>query len=135
MDKDVEPPDTPLAPLDFGPLCVDKVNNALGLRLMAGRVHFSVRAQLHARDRHPEEFTDCLGHIGRIVRTPDYVGQGPGQSDGFGLVGAADDGRAIVLVAIKLRRDVQGRYVVASTYLIDRNKLERRVRKGFLKAV
>jgi hypothetical protein len=35
--------------------------------------------------------------------------------------------------AIKIRPDYVGRYIVASTYLIDRNKLERRVRKRFLK--
>ena len=96
-------------------------------------VHFSVRAQAHARDRHPAEFSECLGHIGRIIGAPDYVGQGPSQPDGFELVGQANYGWHIVLVAIKLRPDAQGRYIVASTYLIDRDKLERRVRKGFLK--
>lgn len=38
-------------------------------------------------------------------------------------------------MAIKARPDAAGRYIVASTYVIDGAKLERRIRKGFLKPV
>ena len=60
------------------------------------------------------------------------LGRGPHQADGFELIGEALAAGAVILVAIKLRRDRHGRYVVASTYTIDRNKLARRLRKGFL---
>jgi hypothetical protein len=121
--------------LDLGSLPADRINGALGLNLAAGVVHFSIRAQQHAMDNHADEFALCLRHIERIVVTPDYIGQGPGQTDGFELVGEAHQDQAIILVAIKVRPDAAGRYIVASTYLIDRNKLERRIRKGFLKPV
>lgn len=130
-------PGQPLPPriksLDLGPLPADKINGALGLNLAAAAVHFSVRAQQHAQDRHPDEFAICLRHIEWIITAPHYIGQGPGQADGFELIGEAHQDQAIVLVAIKLRPDAAGRYIVASTYVIDRNKLERRIRKGFLK--
>ncbi len=66
-------------------------------------------------------------------QNPDYIGQAPGQNDGFELIGEIPHEQAIILVAIKLRVDRAGRYIVASTYPIDRNKLERRLRKGFIK--
>jgi len=122
-----------LSPLDLGPLPTTRINGLLGLNLVPAVVHFSVRAQQHALQRHPDNFTICRRHIASIVANPDYVGQSPGQSDGFELIGEAHQDQAIVLVAIKINPDHAGRYIVASTYLIDQNKLERRVRKRFLK--
>ena len=122
-----------IVPLDLGLLPIEKVNRALGLNLAAAIVHFSVRAQAHAEKRHPAAFSICLRNIRRIVAAPDYIGKAPDQTDGFELIGEAPRDHAIVLVAIKMRQDKAGRYAVVSTYVIDRNKLERRVRKGFLK--
>ncbi len=133
MSDDGQPEARQITSLDLGPLPAAKINDALGLELADAVVHFSARAQQHAHDRHPDDFDVCLRHIERVVATPDYIGQGPGQADGFELIGEAHQDQAIVLVAIKVRPDRSGRYIVASTYLIDRNKLERRVREGFLK--
>jgi hypothetical protein len=133
MTKGNAPGHPRLKALDLGPLPATHINRALGLSLVPAKVHFSVRAQLHALQRHPDNFTICMRHIASIVAKPDYAGQSPGQSDGFELIGEAHQDQALVLVAINISRDQAGRYIVASTYLIDRNKLERRVRKRFLK--
>jgi len=120
-------------PLDLGALPARRINDLLGLDLVVATVHFSARAQEHARQRHPDHFATCLRHLAAIVATPDYVGQSPGQTDGFELIGEVLQDRAIVLIAIKINRDRTGRYIVASTYLIDRDKVERRLRKRLLK--
>lgn len=122
-----------LVALDLGPLPVAKINAVLGASLTAADAHFSIRAQSHSRTRHPADFELCRRYVGQIVATPDYIGQAPGQIDGFELIGEVPQEGAIILVAIKLRVDRAGRYIVASTYPIDRNKLERRLRKGFIK--
>jgi hypothetical protein len=119
--------------LDLGPLPVAKINGVLGSSLTAADAHFSVRAQSHSLTRHPDDFELCRRYVGQIVSNPDYIGQAPGQNDGFELIGEIPHEQAIILVAIKLRVDRAGRYIVASTYPIDRNKLERRLRKGFIK--
>ena len=118
--------------LDLGPLPVTTINAILGLNLVTADVHFSARAQVHALTRHPDEFDLCRKYVGRIVARPDYVGQAPGQATGFELIGEIAEAQTIILVAIKLRLDAAGRYAVASTYPIDRNKLERRLRKGYI---
>ena len=121
-----------LTPLDLGPLPVAQINGLLGLNLPVADTHFSVKAQQHARDRHPSAFELCRQYVGQIVAKPDYIGRAPDQTDGFELIGEIPGEGAIILVAIKLRVDHMGRYIVASTYPIDRNKLERRLRKGFI---
>ncbi|WP_420605622.1 hypothetical protein [Novosphingopyxis sp.] len=129
-DAEVGKPE--IVALDLGPLPVGQINKVLGLNLVAANAHFSVRAQTHSLTRHPEDFELCRRYVGQIVANPDYVGQAPGQTSGFELIGEISGERAIILVAIKLRVDHSGRYIVASTYPIDRNKLERRLRKGFI---
>lgn len=121
-------------PLDCGPLAVATINAALGLKLAPGRAHFSASAQEHAEDRHPSDFAVCLANIHDIVRAPEWVGQNPRDQEGFTLVRSALAGRAIILVAIKMKRDPDGRYVVASTYRLTRHDVKTRVDKGFLKA-
>ena len=118
--------------LDLGPLPVAKINSVLGLNLTAADAHFSIRAQSHAQMRHPGDFELCRQYVGRIVAKPDYIGRAPDQVDGFELIGEIPHEKAIILVAIKLRVDHAGRYIIASTYPIDRNKLDRRLRKGFV---
>ena len=119
--------------LDLGPLPVAKINGVLGSSLTEAYAHFSVRAQSHSLMRHPDDFQLCRQYVGQIISDPNYIGQAPGQNDGFELIGEIPQEQAIILVAIKLRLDGAGRYIVASTYLIDQNKLERRLRKGFIK--
>lgn len=121
--------------VDVGPLPTAVIRRALRLELMEGAVHFSRRAQAHAWERHPDDFALCLNAMREVVASPDYVGRGPHQKDGFELIGEVACGGALVLVAVKLRPDASGRYAVSSTYVIDRNKLARRLRKGFASRV
>lgn len=132
-DPDAEEGAVELVALDLGPLPVTKINAVLGGNLAAADAHFSIRAQSHSLMRHPADFELCRRYVSQIVSTPDYIGQAPDQADGFELIGEVPQEGAIILVAIKLRTDRAGRYIVASTYPIDRNKLERRLRKGFIK--
>lgn len=119
-------------PLDCGPLAVATINGALGMNLAPGRAHFSASAQEHAEDRHPADFAVCFANIKDIVRAPEWVGRNPRDQDGFTLVRSATAGRTIILVAIKIRPDAEGRYVVASTYRLTRHDVEARLAKGFL---
>lgn len=121
--------------LDLGPLPIARINAILGSTLATTDAHFSVRAQQHAQARHPADFDLCRRYIERIVARPDYVGQAPGQIDGFELIGEIPHEQAIILVAIKFRTDKAGRHIVASTYPIDENKLDRRLRKGFVERI
>jgi hypothetical protein len=73
-----------------------------------------------------------LGRLGKQSRFSRWLAL-VGPTDGFELIGEAREDQAIILIAIKINRDRAGRYIVASTYTIDRNKLQRRVRKRFLK--
>ncbi|WP_295194425.1 hypothetical protein [uncultured Brevundimonas sp.] len=118
-------------PIDCGPLAVGVVNDAMGWTLRPGLVHFSASAQEHAEDRHPADYALCIRHIGQILQAPDWVGQGPKDREGFVMVRRVAVAKAILLVAIKLKPDVQGRYVVASTYRVSQHDLEGRVAKGY----
>lgn len=122
-------------PLDCGPLAVATINGVLGLNLAPGRAHFSASAQEHAEDRHPADHAICIANIRDIVRAPEWVGRNPRDQDGFTLVRSALTGRAIILVAVKIRPDTEGRYIVASTYRLTRHDIETRLAKGFLLAV
>lgn len=133
MSDDEADKSAKIVALDLGPLPVARINGVLGSSLTAADAHFSIRAQSHSLMRHPDDFELCRRYVGQIVSNPDYIGQAPGQNDGFELIGEIPQEQAIILVAIKLRLDKAGRYIVASTYPIDRNKLERRLRKGFIK--
>lgn len=99
--------------------------------LSPGSVHFSASAQEHADDRHPEDYALCVKNIAHILRAPDWVGQGPKDRDGFVMVRRISSTKAILLVAIKLKRDDQGRYVVASTYRVTQHDADMRVSKGY----
>src|SRR3546814_8409469 len=90
-------------------LPVAKINGVLGSSLTAADAHFSVRAQSHSLTRHPDDFELCRRYVGQIVSNPDYIGQAPGQNDGFELIGEIPHEQAIILVAIKLRVARAGR--------------------------
>lgn len=91
-----------------------------------------IPAQKHALKRHPEDFPKCLPYLQEVVETPSLCGQSPHQLDGFELIKEIDDQGLIVLVAVKITRSSSGIYIASSTYLIDKNTIDRRVRKGFL---
>lgn len=104
----------------------------VGQALTVGMVHFSVKTQEHTDKRHPTDFNLSLQHLAQMVTRPDYIGQSPHQPDGFELIGEVRAGGELILVVIYLRPDRRRRYFVKSTYRIDRNKLKRRLRKGFV---
>jgi hypothetical protein len=122
---------TKYVPLNVGPLPVATINMALGTALKPGAAHFSALAQEHADDRHPADFALCMGSITRIVRAPDYVGRGPNAADGFELVGVVNQGKSLVLIALKMEPDEDGRYIVASAYSIKQSRLDASVAKGY----
>jgi hypothetical protein len=119
-------------PIDADSLAISLVNNALGLSLKPGPVHFSASAQEHADDRHPIDYPICVAYFDRILKAPDWVGQSPKQKDGFILVRRIRAANANILVAIKLQPDAKGRYIVASTYRLSEADIAARLAKGHL---
>jgi hypothetical protein len=122
-------------PIDCGPVAVAKVNEALGLTLKPGHAHFSASAQEHAEDRHPADFALCLAHITQILRNPEWVEQAPRQKGGFAMVSRVQAGKVIVLIALKIEPDAQGRYIVSSAYRLTPHDVAVRVMKGYMKPV
>jgi hypothetical protein len=122
-------------PLACGPVAVAKVNEAWGLNLKPGSAYFSASAQEHAEDRHPVEFAACVANIDRILQFPEWVERSPNQRDGFALIRRVNLGKDILLVALKIEPDEQGRYIVSSTYKVTLHDIENRVRKGYAKPV
>lgn len=119
-------------PLVLGNLPHGRLARA-NLFLPPGPVHFSIMAQRHAFKRHPETFMSCLPFLSETVTDPTHAGQAPDHgTDGFELIREIRQANLILLVAIRIRRSSDGAYQVSSTYPIDRNKLERRLRKKFI---
>lgn len=123
--------DRKLENLTLGDLPASLLEKA-GLNLPVRPVRFTIAAQKHAISSHPREFDICLPHLHEIVAAPTYVGQGPEHKNkGFELVLSVKKGRLLILLALHIK-PVAGAYIVKSIYPIERNKLERRLRKGFL---
>ncbi len=89
----------------------------------------------HAEDRHsPSKFTACVAKPrSDLAEFPERVERSPNQRDGFALIRRVDLGRHILLVALKLIPDDEGRYIISGTYKISRHDIETRVRKGYAK--
>lgn len=103
-----------------------------GLNLPVRPIRFTIAAQKHAISGHPQEFDTCLPYLRDVVASPTYVGQGPEhRNKGFELVLSVKKGSLLILLALHIK-PVAGAYIVKSVYPIDKNKLERRLRKGFL---
>ena len=112
----------------LGPLCVAHVNRLLGLALAPGVVVFFPDRQEHAFGDEPHRHPICSPHLADVVSIPTHVGQQPKYiGKAFELVRAVASGE-IVLLAIRLRPTRGGVYKVKTTYPIDRNTLERRIR-------
>lgn len=121
-----------LSPLNLGPLPVDKLK-AFGIDADIGDVIFSIAAQRHAIRGHAEEYTLCLPYLERTVQTPTHVGQAPDHKNvGIELIYEHIADKVIVLVAVHLEPREDGTYIVKSAYPINRDKLERRIRKKFI---
>ncbi|WP_147412768.1 hypothetical protein [Rhizobium sp. AG855] len=119
-------------PLILGELPVQHLRR-FGLNLQPGPVGFSIPAQKHAFKSHPDSFMSCLPFLTQTVARPTHVGQSPKHTnDGLELIREVRQLDLILLVALLIRPTRQGVYMVKSTYPIDRNKLENRLRKGHL---
>lgn len=128
----------PLPPLRFpslvlGPLPHQRIGTLLGRPLSAGVVHCTAGAQKHAYDRHGPAFLRCHAYLAQVVSSPTYVGQGPHQRGGFELILEVPMDGLSILMALTLRPSNAGIYYVKSVYPVDFNKIDRRLRKGFLK--
>jgi hypothetical protein len=108
---------------------------SLGTEPQTRTCYFSASAQEHAEDRHPIEFAACIANIDRILQFPEWVERSPHQRDGFALIRRVNLGKDILLVALKIKLDEDGRYIVSSTYKVTTNDIENRVRKGYAKPV
>lgn len=101
--------------------------------LPEGQVSFTIPAQKHAWKSHPDTFLSCLPYLSQTVVDPTHVGQSPKHlNQGFELVRELKAVGLIVLVAVLVKPVAGEFYLVKSTYPIDRDKLERRLRKGHL---
>lgn len=75
----------------------------------------------------------CVPFLSETVVDPTHVGQSPHHvNDGIELVREIRQAGLIVLVAVFIKPSNSGVYGVTTTYPIDRNKLEARLRKGRL---
>ncbi len=81
------------------------------------------------------EFAACIANIDRILQFPEWVERSPNQHDGFALIRRVNLGKDILLVALKIEPDEQGRYIVSSTYKVTPYDIENRIRKGYVKPV
>lgn len=118
--------------ISLGPLPVDKINKALEMEMVAGDVVFSVGAQVHAERHHPDAFLLCLPYLSGIVSDPLYIGDDH-KNPGIELISRVTVANTMVLVAINLEPDGQGRYHVLSFYPVTIAKIEGRRQRGFLK--
>lgn len=123
------------SPLSLGPLPAGSVSKCLNVQVPDGAVHFSIPAQNHAYKRHGRDFLACLPYLSQTIATPNYVGQAPHYENEFEVIYETPDNGLIILVAVQIRLDNRGRYQLRSVYPIDADKVERRLRKGFIKRV
>jgi len=122
-----------LVPLDLGNLPVDRINSALGTDLEPGKVSFSVRAQLHASQRHPNEYGRFLPYVGSVISFPLYVGDDVKNEGKIELVSRIPALGESLLVAVSVEIGEDGTYFITSMYPISEQKISGRFEKGFLK--
>lgn len=128
-----ELPEPQFRPLILGALPHGRISRKLNIPLAPGVVHFTIPAQKHAFKRHPQDFHVCFPYLSQAINHPTYVGQAPQyQNAGFEVVLTVPAQGINVLVAITLLPSDKGVYHVDSVYLIDKNKVSRRLRMGYL---
>lgn len=124
-----------LTPINLGWLEVGALIR-FGISVLPGQVMFSIAAQKHTMKEHPADYDKCLSLMALAVKSPTHVGRSPDhKDDGFELIYEAATEDYIMLVALKLEQREDGTFAVSSAYPINRDKLERRVRKGFVKKI
>ncbi|BAM87706.1 conserved hypothetical protein [Bradyrhizobium oligotrophicum S58] len=111
---------------------VNVVNKTLGTELEVGDVILTRGAQRHANRRHPEDYPKCLPHLASVIANPRYIGDDHTNS-GIEIWGYVATLGALVLVAVELIPDDEGRYHISSFYMVSEKKADARRLKGFLK--
>ncbi len=126
------PPKNP--DLIIGHLPVATVNKTLGTELEPGEVILTRGAQRHAYRRHPDDYPKCLPHLAGVISNPRYIGDDHTNSgiEIWGYVGAI---ASLILVAVELIPDGQGKYHISSFYMVSEKKAQTRRQKGFLRVV
>lgn len=117
----------------LGPLPVEKIHRCLGIELAPAEVVFWGRRQEHAFKKEPHREPICSPHYKATVADPSHIGQQPRHKDkGFELVKVVPvHGPILLAIGLAVVKS-RGRslYVVYSTYPLQQNSLERRIRKG-----
>ncbi len=96
---------------------------------------FTVPAQRHALQRHPEDFPACLPHSGGVIARPLFAGddfRNAGKIELISRIPALGRG---LLVAVTLDERGSGVYHVCSMYPVSDRKIEDRLARGFLRRV
>jgi len=119
--------------LMLGQLPVETINQVLELELEAGEVVISTAAQRHAASRHPNEYSICLPLLAGVIASPLYVGDDFRNEGKIEIVGGSVPPDGLLLIAVCIEPDGEGRYHVASFYPISRTKAQNRREKGRLK--
>ncbi|MBR1195304.1 hypothetical protein JQ574_04595 [Bradyrhizobium sp. AUGA SZCCT0158] len=110
------------------------INKTLGTEIVAGEVVLTRGAQRHAYRRHPDDYPKCLPHLAAVIANPRYIGDDHSNS-GIEIWGWIPSLGELVLVAVELNRDADGRYQISSFYMVSEKKAQTRRQKGFLKVV
>lgn len=76
-----------------------------------------------------------MPYLSQAIANPHYIGQAPGYTDSFEVIYETPNNGFIILIAVQIRMDNHGRYQLSSVYPVDSNKVARRLRKGYVKAV
>lgn len=118
--------------LRIGPMPVVTVNKTLGTELEAGEVILTRGAQRHANRRHPHDYPKCLPHLANVIANPRYVGDDHTNS-GIEIWGYVAALGSLVLVAVELIPDDDGRYKISSFYTVSEAKAQARRERGFLR--
>jgi hypothetical protein len=122
-----------LPELVLGRLPAETINKTIGTELEAGDVVFSRAAQVHAARRHPIEYPLCLPHLANVVCDPLYVGDDFTNPDAIELIGRIQVVNSFVLVAIEMTKDERGRYNIRTFYPVNKEKVDNRRKRGFLR--
>ena len=109
----------------------EKLKKHLPKSIGTTKVYRSSGLDKHILKRHPE-CIEYLSIIPAIIRTPDYIGRNPNESDpSFELVKIFDNN---IQIGIKL--DKKDNYLyVATLHTITDSKLEHRIKSGRLKKI
>ncbi len=116
---------------NFSGLPYQAINKILSLNLCNDEIHLSAKACGHIFERHPDDFTLCFHNVGIVISEPEFAGYTDKHPDNFTIMKALND--SYILAAIEMKLNHYGKYPIQSMYLLDKDTMNRRLRKGFVK--